>query len=199
MLALHMVTTPGQRSPVNMSTILLTHPTWSRQSTQQVLTSSTLMPPKIQKLPRQLLMAWIEETHGRPGSQKVEEFWLSDVLLDRVTPTSIPDDAITNPFLNHPLAAQFDRFTSANKSLLPSLAFAGMSCHCINLVETLYTLEVLALFRYLLEKWEYICNAIPILEVFNVTLNSEPELLSLLWLGGSPYLGWTSSSQHHSS
>jgi hypothetical protein len=82
----------------------------------------------------------------------VEEFYSSDVLLDRVTPISIPNDAITNPFLNLPLAAQFDRFTSANKSLLPSLAMAGMSCHCINLVETPDTLKVLALFRYNLER-----------------------------------------------
>ena len=102
---------------------------------------------KLQSLPRHLLMAWLEETHGRPGSKMDNDGWKSDVLLDRVSPVSIPDDSVTNPFPSHPLAAQFNRFTSANKSLLPSLALAGLSCHCINLVEIQDTLEVLALYR----------------------------------------------------
>ena len=47
-----------------------------------------------------------------------------------------------------PLRQQFSRFTSrSTRSLLPSLALAGLSCHCIHRVETQDSLEVLAFYR----------------------------------------------------
>eukprot|EP00091_Calanus_sinicus_P004862 TRINITY_DN1522_c1_g1_i1.p1 TRINITY_DN1522_c1_g1~~TRINITY_DN1522_c1_g1_i1.p1 ORF type:complete len:1087 (-),score=342.03 TRINITY_DN1522_c1_g1_i1:65-3325(-) len=228
MQALHVVSTPGQWSPSNMSSILSIHPHCLADVTphdlrlnldhlvQAIYTTGPdkfhTIASKIQSLPRHLLMAWLEETHGRPGSKKVDEFWSSDVLLDRITPTTLPDNAVTNPFINHPLAAQFDRFTSANKSLLPSLALAGMSCHCIDLVETPDTLQVLALFRYHLERDGSIsampsssrkCWAKKVRQflhlkslMFNVTVTSEPDLLSLLStsdikaIGGEILLTW---------
>merc|ERR1719470_800704 len=228
MQALHVVTTPGQWSPSNMSAILSTHPHCLADINphdlrlnldhlvQGIYTAGPdkfhTIASKIQSLPRHLLMAWLEETHDRPGSKKMGELWSSDVLLDRVTPASVPDYSITNPFINHPLAAQFDRFTSANRSLLPSLALAGMSCHCINLVETPDTLQVLALFRYHLER-DGSLSAMPSSSrkcwakkvrqflqlkslMFNVTVTTEPELLSLLTtsdikaIGGEVLLTW---------
>ena len=141
-------------------------------------------------------MAWLEEVHERPGGKSVGEFWNSDVLLDRVTDITVPDDTVTNPDPSHPLATQFERFTSANKSLLASLALKGMSCHCIDQVETHDTLEVLALYRFHLEREGGVvampsssrkCWAKKVRhflhlksKLFNLTIDTEPELLSLL-------------------
>ena len=210
--ALQLLTKPGYKTPVNMSVILSTNPAPLADLTPQHLKHHLVhlvegvyqaghqnfysIVSKIQELPRHLLMAWVEEVHERPGGKSVGEFWNSDVLLDRVTDNSVPDDTFTNPNPSHPLAAQFDRFTSANKSLLPSLALKGMACHCINLVETQDTLEVLALYRFHLEQdggvvampsssrkcWAKKVRQFLHLKskLFNLTINTEPELLSLL-------------------
>merc|ERR1719186_1024986 len=228
MHSLHEITKAGHWSPGNLSTILSTHPQCMsdvhprefRTNLDHVATAIYTAGPtnfhtvstKLQSLPRHLLMAWLEETHGRPGSKMDNDGWKSDVLLDRVSPVSIPDDSVTNPFPSHPLAAQFNRFTSANKSLLPSLALAGLSCHCINLVEIQDTLEVLALYRHHLESEGKIvampssarkCWAKKVRQflhlkafLYNVTVTSESELLSLLstsdirTIGGEILLTW---------
>ena len=103
---------------------------------------------KIRKLPRHLRMAWLERVHDEPGSTSIGSLWNTDVLLDRPTVSSRANISVTNPFGRFaPLSLQFERFTSANKSLLPSLSVGGMSCHCINLVETQNTVEVLGMYR----------------------------------------------------
>jgi len=227
MHALQVITNPGYWSPANLSTILVINPDCMADITPSDLrfhldhfvegiykagpNKFHDIASSVQQLPRHLLMAWLEEVHGRPGSQKAGELWSSDVLLDRVLPTTIPDDAV-NPYPSHALSNQYDRFTSANKSLLPSLALSGMSCHCINLVETPDTLEVLALYRYHSEQAGTIsampsssrkCWAKKVRQflqlksiVFNVTVTSEPELLSLLTtsdikaIGGEVLITW---------
>jgi len=210
--ALQELTKPGYWNSGNVSTILVTnpdciadiHPQAMKQHLDQFIQGIYQAGPmkfheialNLQQLPRHLLMAWLEEVHERPGSKIMSKFWKSDVLLDRVTELSIPDGTVPNPDSSHPLASQFDRFTSANKSLLPSLALKGMSCHCINLVETQDTLEVLALFRFHLERnggvvampsssrkcWAKKVRKFLQLKskLFNQTVKSEPELLSLL-------------------
>jgi len=210
--ALQELTKPGYWNPGNVSTILVSnpdciadiHPQAMKQHLDQFIQGIYQAGPmkfheiafNLQQLPRHLLMAWLEEVHERPGSKIMGRFWKSDVLLDRVTELSIPDGTIPNPDSSHPLASQFDRFTSANKSLLPSLALKGMSCHCINLVETQDTLEVLALFRFHLERnggivampsssrkcWAKKVRKFLQLKskLFNQTVKSEPELLSML-------------------
>eukprot|EP00092_Neocalanus_flemingeri_P002648 GFUD01002836.1.p1 GENE.GFUD01002836.1~~GFUD01002836.1.p1 ORF type:complete len:1672 (-),score=322.02 GFUD01002836.1:132-4439(-) len=229
MHSLHEISKSGHWAPGNLSAILSTHPQCMsdvnprefRAKLDYVVSAVYTAGPdkfhiiatKVQKLPRHLLMAWLEEAHTRPGSKRLPgEWWNSDVLLDRVTSTSIPDSGTINPFPSHPLAAQFDRFTSANRSMLPSLALAGMSCHCINLVETPDTMEVLALYRYHTESQGKVaampssarrCWAKKVRQflhlkalLFNVTVNSESELLSLLTtsdiktVGGEIFLTW---------
>merc|ERR1719233_2263252 len=210
--ALQELSRPGYWKPANMSVILTTNPRVLADIIPQDLKfhldhlvqgvyhaghqNFHSVVSKIQELPRHLLMAWLEEVHERPGGKIAGKFWNSDILLDRVTDFAVPDDTVTNPDPSHPLAAQFDRFTSANKSLLPSLALQGMSCHCINLVETQDTLEVLALFRFHLEQdggvvampsssrkcWAKKVRQFLHLKskLFNLTIDTEPELLSLL-------------------
>merc|ERR1712142_922438 len=101
-----------------------------------------------------------------------------------------------NPFGRFaPLSLQFERFTSANKSLLPSLSVGGMSCHCINLVETQNTIEVLGMYRFLAHEQSPAalpssarkCWAKKVRQylymksmLFNISVNDESELLSLL-------------------
>eukprot|EP00092_Neocalanus_flemingeri_P041336 GFUD01045010.1.p1 GENE.GFUD01045010.1~~GFUD01045010.1.p1 ORF type:complete len:1669 (+),score=312.22 GFUD01045010.1:50-5056(+) len=229
MHSLHEISKPGHWASANLSAILSTHPQCMsdvnprefRVKLDYVVSAIYTAGPdkfhsiatKVQKLPRHLLMAWLEEAHTRPGSKRLPgEWWNSDVLLDRVTSTSVPDSGTINPFPSHPMAAQFNRFTSANRSMLPSLALAGMSCHCINLVETPDTMEVLALYRYHSESQGDVaampsssrrCWAKKVRQflhlkalLFNVTVNSESELLSLLTtadiktVGGEIFLTW---------
>merc|ERR1719370_1523034 len=210
--ALQELSRPGYWKPANMSAILSTNPRVLADVIPQGFKfrldnlvqgiyhagpqNFYSLVSKIQELPRHLLMAWLEEVHERPGGKILGKFWNSDVLLDRITDHTIPDNTVTNPDPSHPLAAQFDRFTSANKSLLPSLALQGMSCHCIDLVETQDTLEVLALFRFHLERegglvampsssrkcWAKKVRQFLNLKskMFNLTIDTEPELLSLL-------------------
>jgi len=210
--ALQELSRPGYWKPANMSAILSTNPRVIADVIPQGFKfrldnlvqgvyhagpqNFYSVVSKIQELPRHLLMAWLEEVHERPGGKILGKYWNSDVLLDRITDHTIPDNTVTNPDPSHPLAAQFDRFTSANKSLLPSLALQGMSCHCIDLVETQDTLEVLALFRFYLERdgglvampsssrkcWAKKVRQFLNLKsmMFNITIDTEPELLSLL-------------------
>merc|ERR1719228_2599588 len=87
-------------------------------------------------------MAWLEAVFMKEGSSKEEgNWWFSDVLLDRNVPNPAPS--------MHPLRAQLSRLgESGPRGSFPSLAVAGISCRCINKIETPDTLEVLSLYRY---------------------------------------------------
>jgi uncharacterized membrane protein len=174
------------------------------------------MAASVQKLPRRLLMAWLEAVLEMPGSHTNAGWWNSDVLLDR--DFSQDSTAAESPIEGHPLNPQFSRFTSTSmeKSALPSLALAGFSCHCIDKVETPDSLEVLALYRFHVESGGRLthmpamarkCWALKIrqflrlkAELYGVEVTSELELLSLLStadikaIGGEVFLTWGSTA-----
>ena len=113
------------------------------------------MAERLQELPRVLRMAWLEAVLVLPGSTRDQDWWDSNVLLDRnvameleaggdVEPLVNP---LVDPLPNSTYRQQFLRYSQQGRSYLPSLALSGMSCHCIMKVETADTLEVLAMFR----------------------------------------------------
>merc|ERR1719180_605128 len=172
------------------------------------------MAESVQRLPRRLLMAWLEAVLEMPGSDTNDGWWNSDVLLDR----DLGQGSVESPIKDHPLNPQFSRFTSTSmeKSALPSLALAGFSCHCIDKVETPDSLEVLALYRFHVESSGRLthmpamarkCWALKIrrflrlkAELFGIEVTSELELLSLLStsdikaIGGEVLLTWGSTA-----
>merc|ERR1719430_1928935 len=231
MHALHVLARPYLWQVDTLATILMVHPQCLADVTPQQLRVNieSLVeglhqagPEKfhdvaasVQKLPRRLLMAWLEAVLEMPGSHTNAGWWNSDVLLDR----DLAQDSITeSPTKDHPLNPQFSRFTSTSmgKTALPSLALAGFSCHCINKVETPDSLEVLALFRFHVESAGRLthmpamarkCWALKIrqflrlkAELFGVEVTSELELLSLLStsdikaIGGEVFLNWGSTA-----
>jgi len=169
------------------------------------------MAASVQRLPRRLLMAWLEAALTLPGSHTSEGWWNSDVLLDR---DLAQDSNVASSIKDHPLNSQFQRFTSTsmNKTALPSLALAGLSCHCIEKVETPDSLEVLSLYRYHVESTGRLTH-MPAMtrkcwakkvrqflrlkaEVYGVEVTNELELLSMLStsdikaIGGEVFLTW---------
>merc|ERR1719500_2056996 len=237
MHALHVLARPYLTQPDTLSTILTVHPQCLADVTPQQLRVNIgalvealhqagpekfhQVAASVQKLPRRLLMAWLEAVLEMPGSHTPAGWWNSDVLLDRdlSRETDMPEGAnSSSPINDHPLNPQFSRFisNSMDKSALPSLALAGSSCHCINKVETPDSLEVLALFRYHTETAGRLtpmpamarkCWARKIrqflrlkAELYGVEVTSELELLSLLStsdikaIGAEVFLTWGSSA-----
>jgi len=232
MHALHILAQPTLWQDETLKTILTQHPECLgsvmprdfRANIGAVIDAIYLAGPanfhrvaeKIQSLPRALLMAWLEAVLVMPGSSKLEgTWWRSDVLLDRnVVDNEVISD-VPNPDPSHPLRSQFNRFASISRSYLPSLALAGISCHCIEKIETHDSLEVLGVYRYHIESRGGLthmpsmarkCWAKKIrqflrvkADLFNVTVENELELLSLLStsdikaVGGEVLLTWGSA------
>ena len=243
-VALQQVMAPGLWSATNISSSLLLQPR----------SLSHLLPPQlrsnldsllagihmagyhrfydvarnIQKMPRHLLMAWLEEALGRYLADGVLQEGSIDttILLDRLTPDTEPDLSINNPDHTHPLAGVFDRWSSNKKTYLTSLLLTGLNCQQINLIRNGDFLEILAVFRLDLGLKFNIMTSLPRYHMknsgvtimpsatrkcfakklrdylsfksvlYNVTVQSETELLSLLntaeiqTVGGEILLTW---------
>jgi len=228
-IALQQVMAPGLWSATNISSSLLLQPR----------SLSHLLPPQlrsnldsllagihmagyhrfydvarnIQKMPRHLLMAWLEEALGRYLADGVLQEGSIDttILLDRLTPDTEPDLSINNPDHTHPLAGVFDRWSSNKKTYLTSLLLTGLNCQQINLIRNGDFLEILAVFRYhmknsgvtIMPSATRKCFAKKLRDylsfksvLYNVTVQSETELLSLLntaeiqTVGGEILLTW---------
>ena len=109
------------------------------------------MAERLQELPRVLRMAWLEAVLVLPGSTRDQDWWDSNVLLDRNVAMELEADGDVEPLVdllpNSTYRQQFLRYSQQSRSYLPSLALSGMSYHCIMKVESADTLEVLAMFR----------------------------------------------------
>jgi len=229
MIALHQLSRPVLWEAASLSSILATHPECLADVTPREFRANLgsmvealyLAGPEmfhsiaesVQRLPRHLLMAWLEAVLELEGSTRGElGSWSSDVLLDRNIAEQVEPDGDMAP---GPLRSQLSRFRSTTlaRSSLPSLALAGISCHCISKVETPDSLEVLGLFRYHVESsgrrlthmssMARRCWALKVRDfllmkaaLFGVEVASEPELLSVLStsdikaIGGEVLLTW---------
>jgi len=229
MVALHELSRPVLWEAPSLSSILAIHPECLADVTPKefranlgsVVEALYLAGPEmfhsiaesVQRLPRHLLMAWLEAVLELEGSTRGQGgWWSSDVLLDRNIAEQVEPDGDMAP---GPLRSQLARFksTSLTRSSLPSLALAGISCHCIAKVETPDSLEVLGLFRYHVESsgrrlthmssmarrcWARKVRDYLLMKagLFGVEVASEPELLSVLStsdikaIGGEVLLTW---------
>ena len=164
--ALREVMAPGQWHPVNMSSILAISPkclaevlpSEVKTNLDQILEGIKTagqhkfyeIAESVQQLPRYFRMAWLEKglSEYEREEEDIKSDLSTDVLLDKVPDDWDLEDRVENPDSSHPLHQVFDRWMMSNeKTYLPSLALAGISCQQIMRIKIPDILEILAMYR----------------------------------------------------